>query len=564
MAGYFANPTSRLMEESVKRSRNLLLAIMFVLSALGFSSATTRYIAQSAGTFSGGTACNGQTAITVATFNSTTLSAGDIAWVCGAIKLSAASNGITPHNGGSSGNPVVINFDTGSSIKAPSCGTFSTNPTGGCINITSQWVTVDGMGVGVVQNTLNGTSSSNLGAATCPGGTCTLNNPTAGVYVGASNVVVKNLTVADMFDRVPCNSNTNERNSFGIVIDDSAANAATNVTVQGNTIHDALNGIPIIGGSGTQSNMTVTQNTLSHMSAGIVIAEGGGAGTESNAVISFNDISDAYYWWDTGDSDHLNGMHLFAAANGTSMNGLIINGNYIHGDFGGNSCGGGGSHTTSMIYIETTGGGTASGVKVLNNVITTGLNDDPSDGMLGIGDGNDSGLQVYNNTFVANSTSGPGNAQCMLFTAASTTIENNVCVNALYGVYLNGTGLSQISSSNYNDFYPSPSFRYGGTIVSFSGWQASGSKFDSNSITSDPKLTTSYTLNSGSPVIGLGANLTSLRIAGLNTGAPQTFGASYACGTGCMARSSSGNWASGGYPYGTGDAPPTNLSAVVN
>jgi hypothetical protein len=548
----------------VKRPPNQLLAVTFVLLALGFSSATTRYIAQSAGTFSGGTACSGQTAITPATFNSTTLAAGDIAWICGAITGSAGSNIIVPNNGGTSGNPVVINFDTGSSIKAPSCGTYSTNPTGGCISITSQYITVNGMGVGVIQNTLNGTVGSNLGTAACPGGTCKLNNPTAGVYVGANNVTVENLNIYDMFDRIPCNSNTNENNSFGVDIDGSGGSANTNVTVTGNTIHDALNGVPIIGGSNTQSNMVVTNNTLYHMSAGVVIAEGGGGGTQSNANISGNEIYDAYYWWDTGDSDHLNGMHLFAATTGTTMSGLIVSNNYIHGDFGGNTCGGGGSHTTAMIYIETTGGGTASGVKVFNNLIVTGLNDDPSDGVIGIGDGNDSSPQIYNNTIVANATSGPNNSQPFLLTATGITLENNIAVNALYGVYLNGNGTSQISKSNYNDFYPSPSFRYGGTIVSFSGWQANGSKFDSNSIASNPNLTTSYTLNSSSPAIGLGANLTSLGIAGLNTGAPQTFGASYACGTGCMARASSGNWASGGYPYGTGSPAPTSLTAVVH
>ena len=56
----------------MKSVRNLLVVVAFLLTAALFSFGTTRYVAQTAGTFSGGTACNGQTAITPATWNSTT------------------------------------------------------------------------------------------------------------------------------------------------------------------------------------------------------------------------------------------------------------------------------------------------------------------------------------------------------------------------------------------------------------------------------------------------------------------------------------------------------------
>src|ERR1039458_8383908 len=48
------------------------LALMFVclLAFARYSSAATTYVSQSGGTFSGGSACNGQTAESVATFNS--------------------------------------------------------------------------------------------------------------------------------------------------------------------------------------------------------------------------------------------------------------------------------------------------------------------------------------------------------------------------------------------------------------------------------------------------------------------------------------------------------------
>jgi Bacterial Ig domain/Divergent InlB B-repeat domain/Right handed beta helix region len=549
-----ANPAHDLMEGSVKAFRTLVFFVRLLIIPLLFSTAfaTTRYVAQSAGTFSGGTACNGQTTITPATFNSTTLAAGDITWVCGAITFSSAgTNVIVPNNGGSSGNPVVINFDTGSSIKGPSCGTYSTLPTGGCIVINNQWTTVNGMGVGIIQNTLQGTSG-----ATCPGGTCSLENPTAGVFIAASNVVVENVTIADMYDRTPCGSSTEENDQFGIMI----TGGASNVTIKGNTVHDGENLIVDVGSSGTISGTVITQNTLYHSSAAIVIAEGNGAGIASGFTISFNNIYDNYYWWDTGDGDHLNGMHPFAAASGTALNNFSVHDNYVHGNFGGSTCGGGGSHTTAMIFFETTGGGTGSGNIFFNNLIVTGNDDDPSNGLLNLGDSNDSGMQVYNNTLVgANDGSGVA-----VQVAGTFTMKNNISSGLTYGLYANGAGGSQITAANNNTYYEASTGWYlGGSVYSsLSAWQSACS-CDAASITTNPNLAANYTLNSGSPAIGIGANLTSLSITALDTGAPlnSANGASYSCTGGCVARPSSGNWDLGAFPSGSGSTYSITVTA---
>jgi len=547
----------------VKRPRNPLLEVIFVFafSVLAFSSATDVYITPD-GSSQGVCTSNPQTP---AWFNSSSnwgsgssqIGPGTTVHLCGVFSGAAASNVLTTQGNGANSNPITIKFEAGARISAPSCGTFSTNPTGGCMSVKNQWVTVDGNNTGVIQSTLNGTSGN-----TCPGGTCSLNNPTAGVYVGASNVVVKNLTVADMYDRIPCGSNTEVNQQWGIVVD-GGASAFTNVTVSGNTIHDAQQGVVVVGGSTNISNMTITQNTIYHSSSSISVAEGGGAAGASNFTISFNDIYDGYYWWDTGDGDHLNGMHLFAAAPGTSMNNFTLNGNYVHGDFGGSTCGGGGSHTTALIFFETTGGGTGSGNGFYNNLLVSGKNDDPSNGLLNLGDPNDSGALVANNTFVgANDGSGYS-----IMAGGTFTWKNNVTSGLTYGLYANGAGGSQVIACDHNNYYqPSTGWRLKSTIYSpFSSWQTAG--YDANGDNANPNLNADYTLPSGSPAIGLGANLTSLGIAALNTGAPQTFGAGYACGTGCLARGASGNWDAGAYPYGTGDAPPnppTGLAAVVN
>jgi hypothetical protein len=85
---------------------------------------------------------------------------------------------------------------------------------------------------------------------------------------------------------------------------------------------------------------------------------------------------------------------------------------------------------------------------------------------------------------------------------------------------------------------------------------------DPHSIVTNPNLNSDHTLLGSSPAIGAGKNLTSLGIAALDVGAPQTFGTSYACGTGCIARPASGAWDMGAYPAGSG-GPPTVPTGIL-
>ncbi|MGA8528797.1 MAG: hypothetical protein WB622_03725, partial [Acidobacteriaceae bacterium] len=77
---------------------SLLAALAITPSA----NATTRYIAQTAGTFSGGKACSGQTTITPATFNNTTNAAGDVNYVCGTITVAANTEALIVNGSGTS------------------------------------------------------------------------------------------------------------------------------------------------------------------------------------------------------------------------------------------------------------------------------------------------------------------------------------------------------------------------------------------------------------------------------------------------------------------------------
>ena len=101
---------------------------------------------------------------------------------------------------------------------------------------------------------------------------------------------------------------------------------------------------------------------------------------------------------------------------------------------------------------------------------------------------------------------------------------------------------------DYNDYYNDSS---GITNITNESTACSGG-CDAHSITTNPLLNSDSTLQSSSPAKGAGTNLTSLGITGLDTGAPQYFGVNYACGTGCVARLSSGAWDMGAYEASSG------------
>src|ERR1700722_9738227 len=145
---------------------------------------TVRYIAQSAGTFSGGPACNGQTAITPAVWNATSESPGDISYVCGTINASAGATILSIGWSGTSSAPIQLIFDTGAIIQAPYL-----NVNGGIVVNGRSFVTINGGSNGMIQNTLDGTSGQ-----TCPGGPCSVQSDSTPVYLtGCTHSTVENL-----------------------------------------------------------------------------------------------------------------------------------------------------------------------------------------------------------------------------------------------------------------------------------------------------------------------------------------------------------------------------------
>jgi hypothetical protein len=556
-------PSTRLVEERVNGPRNLVLAVIFVFVkrlrfplALGVALlsqatafGTTRYVAQSAGTFNGGSACNGQTAITVSTLNSTTLNPGDVTYFCGTITAPAGSNNfISIGQSGTSGNPITFLFDAGAVITAA----YWSGPV--ILIGAHNYITINGQNTGTIQATANGTNFANQ-----------QDNGT-GVDCGSvnicSNIIVENLTIANLYVHA-----CSESNSYTACTDAGGGNTlgirlwgGTNDTISGNTVHDVHWAIVMLYGSGetNSTNLLVYNNTTFNHDHGIVFADQGANSTAtgsncSNAIYN-NDIGSLQPWDQSADYFHHDAIHAFANNAPSAKYYVCVYSNYLHGD--------GGVTFNSFIFMESD----SQSSLVFNNVLNLTGNGNPTTctgtGILGPATGsgtNGVSLGVYNNTIVAYSTS-----DCIAMGLQEQTnpiAYNNIATTANEMTYVTNTSGQ---TWDYNTYYNTGSG--GWQFGSFASWQNNG--YDAHGQNANPDLTASFTLNSGSPAIGAAKNLTSLGISALDTGAPQTFGAGGSCGSGCNPRTSSGAWDAGAYPYGNGNSgqpnPPTGLTAVVN
>ena len=234
------------------------------------------------------------------------------------------------------------------------------------------------------------------------------------------------------------------------------------------------------------------------------------------------------------------------------MNNVVIANNYMHdmqSSTNASICGsappGGAGCVTANIFIDPGNNGSLPGLQIYNNVVTasgcSGSCNGPSNGGIAVGNSNSVAYTafVYNNTC---DDSGNGR-NCFSLDYSGSKGENNIAVGSQYYFWSDVSSPSGLTV-DYNDHY--------NQSVGVNNNGCPGC--DTHSISTNPTLNSDYTIPSTSPAKGTGVNLTSLSITGLDTGAPQFFGVSYACGTGCVARPSTGAWDMGAYPYGTSQA----------
>ena len=421
--------------------------------------------------------------------------------LCGTI-----SSPLTVQGSGSSSSPITVFWEPGATMSAPDwtgSGAINTNGNSyitlnGGNNGTSIQATADGTGMAD-----QGVASKGISASRCTG--CTF----------------ENLTIANLYVHTSTSDSSVDQTS-----DNAIKWSGSNVTVADNTVHDVGWALWFSGSTG-DTNEAIYGNDVYNIDHGIIIAPP--ATSIGNVFIFGNHIHDLANW-DCGGACHHDPIHCFGSENGVLYSGFYIYDNLFDGSWG--------SATSSATFIEGNFGSSGdtpcaasgSSVWIFNNVSK------PSDqmgccGQIGNAAGGTGGM--FNNM-----ARGPSNTQnvgeCMGYSASSNGstafFENNIMDNCDflingaasssggttgtyaagtpdYDAYVNG-GANAFSTHGPNGanctFMP---------FSAFSSWKScmGGVESHGNAFATETTagINTDGSLNSGSPLIGAGNNLTS-------------------------------------------------------
>jgi hypothetical protein len=470
---------------------------LLILALCGCCWGATRYVAQTAGTFSGGTACNGQTAITPATFNSTTLSAGDTTYLCGTITGTANTTILTVSQNGTSGNPITIIWDTNAILESPY---FKASANGvGCgggISICGRsYIVLNGGTNGILENTANGDSLANQqDSAGIDAYTCT-------------NCTVENLTIQNIYVHPQNGLSSPDQTQMNCI-----AFSGSGWTITGNTMSNVGWCLKEAYGNG-DSGTTITNNNISLMDHGWMLATSS-ANSFTNAFFSGNQIHDTYNWDTSGCAYHHDGIHTFGTS-GSTMSGINVYNNYFYGNWG--TC------PTGFIFVE--GGGSSTPSHMLssawwNNVFLVATSGAivNTNGWFDLASGDSGTQQVYNNTAIGSGAS--DNTLCVgLENLSGLSYKNNTISGCGDPVDISSTTITATATNFYGAATCTNSgncFIWNGSFTgSFSAWKTACS-CDSTSIENLTALLNSNgSPQAGSPVIAAGTNLSSVATGNL-------------------------------------------------
>lgn len=528
-----------------------ILKLSLIVGCLSVAlSATDIYFSPTSAGSNNGTSCSNAYAYNDGTHGwslSAQQSAGNNLHICSGT-YTAAANGtlMTFVNSGSSGNPITLIADQGPvTFQA----TYFNSSKGAITNTgVPKYLVVNGDDNLTIENTANGTQLANQ--QTSYG--IELNNCT---YCTVENATVKNIYVNN--GSSPGATDTGGVGTVCIFL----VGTSTGAVITGNTVSQCKTGIgvsPDGGSPADASNITISNNTVSDMDWGVFAGGGDSSDTLTGVAIHDNSITNWTNWWYPASAFHQDGIMLYNVGNPSAGLTASLYNNNIYGDFGD-----GGSPTGEIYCADFTT------CTIYNNLlVNTGTVSPFQAALMWLGQSSNFGksMYVYNNTMV-----GTANGVCITLNISGTgTIENNICSgpNTIISSYIT-TQLaltSAIATSNYNVWSCAAcshtvSYNEGGSgkFVNYSSWQQLG--YDANSSTSTPNLNGSYIPQSPSSAIGLGANLTGLMITTLGTSAPQSFGTSGSCGTGCDVRPSTSAWYAGAYQAAVSPASNLNASA---
>ena len=503
----------------------LFLVMLFMHAACV---ASDIYITQNtSGNDSGADCANAHSA---SWFNSNAVG-GNLYHLCGTFTGSAGQNMLVAP-AGSSGNILTILFEPGALMASPHWGSNDgTYPTGGAITV-NNYVTVDGGSNGIIQNTQNGATGTS-----CPGGTCS-SNISAGIYIpsGKTDVEIRNLTIQNVY---LCNSSPSCGSFYSSGIKSSGSK--TNLSIHDNKVTGTSVGIYLEYSGSALNNVNIYNNTLSDQYWGINIGSGSSGNTTSNVNVYGNSLSNFDTWQNT--TAHEDGIIVFSSYTANTFN---IYNNFIsaHGNLTGN------------VFCTYGSASPGASCNIFNNVLYVNNNT-----CTAIGGGRAIWLHggsgphaLMNNTVV-----GPSGTCPLIYLESQTSVtrfENNLLTGSTIGVENGQAFPGSFSNADYNLYYnvtyPGLADGSPNNYYTLTQWKALG--FDAHAVTGNPNLDPNYMLQAGSAAIGVGANLTSLGIAALNSDKAG------------VARPASGGWDIGAFQFsnqGSTIDPPSGLNATV-
>jgi hypothetical protein len=309
-------------------------------------------------------------------------------------------------------------------------------------------ITVNGYSYVVIDGGTNG-----IIEATNNGTNRTYKNEFAGIsFNNAPNIEIKNMKIQNLFVHEATGATGAGAGALAITSVDSSGNS-NNASIHNNTLRHCMTGIAWNTAVGVH-DISVYNNTIEYINRGIRFGSRGSNSSISNVYVYNNNIGYGANWDDPATNNfHKGYLHFWNYnTNISAVTNLKIYNNYFYGSAG--------KYKTAAIFLE----GYATNPLVYNNKINTDMQPIYSKFV-------NTHHRIFNNT---------------LYVGAAYT----------YGYLQNGVGAT---GEFYNNIIT------GLTATPYSA----GSLTMSNNILSgtDPKLNVDLTLQSNSPAIGAGANL---------------------------------------------------------
>ncbi|HET6866291.1 MAG TPA: hypothetical protein VFH80_10220 [Solirubrobacteraceae bacterium] len=440
------------------------------------------YVAQTAaGTGSGSGSCSNAAAVSTLS-TSTEWTAGNVIGLCGTI-----TSAINAEGSGTAGNPITVYWEPGATLSNANWGQ------GAAISTNSHtYLTFNGGSDGSIQATALGSGLADAG------------QHAQGIWAtGCTGCTIENLTIFNLYQHTSSTDTAVDQSQ-----DEGIVFSGSDVTIADNTIHDvgwALHGQSSNGDSGYY----IHGNDIYNVDHGYAQTTGFAGGSVGPVYFYDNQVHDYAAWDTTTDAYHHDGLHCYTSDSGAGAS--HYTGFYIFDNVFYNS----GQNITAQIFLE---GGTGSSatpcadstspVWVFNNIAN--VTDVSNNGAFGLFSGQ---LNVYNNTLSGQDTTG-GTVYVTNSDATAEKFENNVLTTGDqvmsaapsyfasgqpdYNTYANGGSNGFVCSAN---FY---------TFSQFSSWQSCIGADSHSQAVASASLNADYSPQAGSPVLGAGANLTSV------------------------------------------------------